>query len=51
MHDEEDRKENDVIRQKELESLGYKIIRFKNNEVFNSIDKVLDKIKSYLENN
>lgn len=41
--------EADLGRTFELESLGYKIIRFPNDEVENSLEKVLNKIKSTIE--
>ena len=40
-------KENDLIRQEFLGELGYKVLRFKNEEVINSIEKVLEKIRSF----
>ena len=43
IHDEF--KEADAERTRILESEGYKIIRFKNEEIFNNVDNVLDKMK------
>jgi len=40
--------EHDLNRTAELEKLGIKVIRFTNEEIFNDIDGVLEKIKSYL---
>lgn len=45
--------ENDAIiydraRQKLLESLGIKFLRFSNDEVFGNIDKVINQIKTWL---
>lgn len=40
---------NDKERQKEIESLGIKVIRFKNSDVCDNIEKVLLKIKSECE--
>lgn len=41
--------QNDKIRQLELENLGLKVIRFKNEEVFQNIEKVLNTIKQNME--
>ncbi|WP_417601808.1 endonuclease domain-containing protein [Owenweeksia hongkongensis] len=38
-------KENDKQRQTLIESLGYRFLRFTNNEVMNDIDLVLERIK------
>lgn len=48
IHDEEDNKEYDKIRQEQLENIGYKFLRFSNNDVMNSLDKVLGEIKAFL---
>lgn len=37
----------DEIREKELLRLGYKILRFKETEVFNNLGKVLNRIVDY----
>lgn len=39
----------DKEKEKILESLWYKVLRFKNEEVLDEIEKVLDKIKEYIE--
>ncbi|XWK90026.1 MAG: endonuclease domain-containing protein [Phormidium sp.] len=39
----------DAIRQEFLESLGFRVIRFRNEEVLNSIDGVLEKIAGELQ--
>ena len=39
----------DEKRTKYLESLGYKVIRFWNNEINDNIESVVDKIKDFLE--
>ena len=36
---------NDIERQKNLEQDGFKFLRFKNNEVFNNLENVLNTIK------
>jgi very-short-patch-repair endonuclease len=41
-------KEHDLARQRILESKGIVILRFKNEEVFNSLDSVLKQIKRQL---
>jgi very-short-patch-repair endonuclease len=44
-HEEPQIKKNDRIRQRALENSGYLVCRFKNEEIVNSLDYVLDKIK------
>lgn len=44
IHDLEDNIEYDKNRQNELESIGYRFLRFKNDEVMNNIDNVLNDI-------
>jgi len=39
---------NDNLRTEWLESRGYKVLRFTNEELFKGIDNVLDKIREYL---
>ncbi len=39
----------DLLRQKELETLGIRFMRFTNEEIFKDIDTVLNKIKSHLK--
>ena len=41
----------DYIRDRKLECMGYRIIRFKNEEVINNLNAVLNKIAFYLLNN
>lgn len=43
-HDSEKTKQHDVVRQRLLESDGYKIIRFTNEQVFGDIEKLLEDI-------
>lgn len=43
--------EADQLRQKELEKLGVKFLRFDNEEVFYNVDKVLDKIEKWTKGN
>lgn len=47
IHDNIDQKEYDEGRTFELEEKGYKLIRFKNEEVVNDIENVLFRIKNY----
>jgi very-short-patch-repair endonuclease len=47
-HEEPKIRKNDRIRQRALENSGYLVHRFKNEEIINSLDYVLDKIKSIL---
>ena len=48
IHNDEGVKENDEERTRYLECLGYKIVRFTNQEVLNEFEKVLTKIKALL---
>jgi leucyl-tRNA synthetase len=48
IHLQKENKEYDEVRDKYFEELGYKTLRFTNNEVENNIKKVLEKIKSHL---
>lgn len=45
IHDKKEQKEKDKIREEDLIVHGFKVIRFKNSEVENDIEKVLKKIK------
>jgi very-short-patch-repair endonuclease len=47
-HEEPKIRKNDRIRQRALENSGYLVRRFKNEEIINSLDYVVDKIKSIL---
>jgi very-short-patch-repair endonuclease len=49
IHDQKETAERDFERQDFLESLGFKVLRFKNNEVINDLEKVLRKVKGFLE--
>jgi very-short-patch-repair endonuclease len=40
--------EEDAIRQAYLESLGYRVIRFGNDEVFQTIDAVIEQVRGLL---
>jgi cyclase len=42
--------ENDLIRQKDLENLGYTVISFSNSDIYNRIEKVLDTISQRVNN-
>jgi len=50
VHNDEDIKKNDIIRQNDLEKLGYTVIRFTNIEVNKQVEKVLDKISEIVNN-
>lgn len=41
--------ERDIQRQNDLQSWGYKVIRFKNEEVMKTVELVIDKIKAEIE--
>ena len=47
-HHEEERWKNDVIRQKKLESLGFVVLRFTDEEVLKDIDQVAMVIESWI---
>ena len=49
-HDNEAQKEADDLRTKILNELGFKVIRFTNEEVFGNLDNVIKSIKAQLEN-
>ena len=48
VHNSHEIKENDIIKQKDLENLGYTVIRFTNIEVHKQVDTVLNKISELL---
>ena len=50
VHNDEDIKKNDIIKQNDLEKLGYTVIRFTNIEVNKQVEKVLDKISEIVNN-
>ena len=47
IHDESDQREYDEGRTFELKGKGYKILRFRNEEVINDIEDVLSRIKNH----
>ena len=47
IHDQNDQAEYDLGRTFELEELGLKVIRFRNEEVFDSIERVLERISNF----
>jgi len=49
VHNKEDVKINDAIRQREIEGLGITVIRFINSQVKNSIEKILEDISKKIE--
>lgn len=48
-HEEREQKEDDRIRTCRIESLGYKVIRFRNEEIYNSLNNVLKEIQEYIK--
>lgn len=48
IHNNPDVHERDINRTAELENLGITVIRFTNEEVFNDIDNVIERIKNHL---
>ena len=49
IHNKEDVKINDAIRQKEIEELGIVVIRFNNSQVKNNIEKIVEDINKKIE--
>ena len=50
VHNSLEIKESDIMKQKDLENLGYTVIRFTNIEVHKQIETVLNKISELLNN-
>lgn len=50
MHKSKEAREYDDIRNKFLESLDYKVLRFWNSEVDKDINSVIKRIQNYLQN-
>ena len=50
IHENEQIKERDKIRQKDLEEHGYTVLRFKNEEVLCNINWVIDEIEKWIQN-
>ena len=48
-HAERQQQENDAIREQWLESVGFHILRFSNEEVLNDINNVIQRISNYLK--
>jgi len=46
VHNTKEAKEYDAVRDKFFNELGYKVVRFKNEEVEKDVEKVLDKIRN-----
>jgi len=40
--------ENDIIREDDIKSFGIKVIRFKNHEIRNEIENVIEKVKTVI---
>lgn len=51
VHQESEQKEHDTIRTFDLERLGYRVIRFTNEEVLTALPDVVSRIRNYLTNN
>lgn len=47
-HFTEEQTQEDEIRSRNLQSMGYRIVRFTNDEIFGNIDSVINKIKQTL---
>jgi very-short-patch-repair endonuclease len=50
IHNNSDTKSNDIIRQSDLEKLGYTVIRFNNADIYQHFDTVLNKILIIVNN-
>ena len=50
IHHNSDTKSNDIIRQSDLEKLGYTVIRFNNADIYKHADMVLNKISIIVNN-
>lgn len=48
IHQTKENREYDEVRDKFFAELGYKVLRFKNNEINEDVKKVVEKIKSFL---
>lgn len=48
VHDESDQQEHDINRDLVIREFGIQILRFKNEEVLNTPEKVLEKVKAFL---
>jgi len=49
IHEQKDVIENDLWREKFLQENGYKIIRFKNEEIYTDVESVLSKILEFIK--
>jgi 5-methyltetrahydrofolate--homocysteine methyltransferase len=47
IHDRKEQKEYDSVREEELQSSGYSVLRIKNDEVFNDIESVVERILKF----
>lgn len=50
VHDLPGQKERDLLRQAEIEAMGYRVIRFSNQRIFRDLDRVLNEIHSLINN-
>jgi uroporphyrinogen-III synthase len=50
LHEDNEKQKRDEIRQRELECLGYKIIRFRNEDLISKFDYVLKEIEEKIRN-
>ncbi len=48
VHSKKEAKEYDLVRDRFLRELGFKILRFKNSEIEENVEEVLKKIKTFL---
>lgn len=50
IHDEEEQKKIDIEREKALKEMGLRVVRLRNEEVFNNLPKLLNRIRESLQN-
>ncbi|MFA4831104.1 MAG: endonuclease domain-containing protein [Patescibacteria group bacterium] len=48
IHDKKEQQEYDLMREETLKEMGFKILRFKNEEVVQNIDLVINKLERYI---
>lgn len=48
-HNTEDQQYNDAVRAKNIETLGWHVLRFTNDEIYNNIEEVLSNIKAAIQ--
>ena len=49
IHNNKEIKENDKFRESIFKEMNYRVLRFKNEEVYNNLDEVINKIKQLIK--